>query len=442
MDNFESSEKWTEFARAYKESVVNKPKNGGEICPLVVVERNNEILTFVKAPACDRDMGLAAARLLKLGFDPDALVLIFDVHMKAFDKEQDQAEQSEQEFVQQLKEAYPEGLQKGREGGDKSIKEALLCYRVNRDLSCHMVLLPYERDDKNLTWGETQTDVNPGSGYLPESLKSIMDLVPLADRIDEVFDKTSNDPEFEKMVDAVLEKYRQYEDDFKAFSRERKLFHTSRMTMTMLHQADFEVLDLLSKRHIDWTDASERGLAIVSGMVKDGIVPKDALKLFGPVIEKYMGTDQFIEKFTNIITLYNYFFPAEWRENLKSFPEAFEASCIEFTRFPKSPPESDSKQQNQRVRVWNGDKSEFLGEGNYVGDVSVYFFRMPDGSLQSLKNAEIEPSEDLVPEGAVVVESDGNPKIVLDSGQTVYGCQVWWEPVPEGPPACPGFSMN
>ena len=44
-----------------------------------------------------------------------------------------------------------------------------------------------------------------------------------------------------------------------------------------------------------------------------------------------------------------------------------------------------------RVKVWNGDQSEYLGEGNYEGDVKVYFVRSPDGSLNSLTNAEEKP---------------------------------------------------
>jgi len=84
-----------------------------------------------------------------------------------------------------------------------------------------------------------------------------------------------------------------------------------------------------------------------------------------------------------------------------------------------------------RVKVWNGDRSKYLGEGDYVEDVTVYFIRMPDGSLRSNTNAEEEPNFWEIPDGAEVVRSDGNPKIVLDSSETVYGCQVWWAPLHE-----------
>ena len=84
-----------------------------------------------------------------------------------------------------------------------------------------------------------------------------------------------------------------------------------------------------------------------------------------------------------------------------------------------------------RVRVHDGSGDVLLGEGTYEGNVKVYFMVMPDGSLQSLENAELEPPAEQIPAGAEVVCTDDNPKIRLDSGQVVYGCQVWWEAIEE-----------
>jgi hypothetical protein len=82
-----------------------------------------------------------------------------------------------------------------------------------------------------------------------------------------------------------------------------------------------------------------------------------------------------------------------------------------------------------RVKVWNGDKSKFLGFGNYVSNVSVYAILMPNGTICSASNAEEKPES--VPEGGVVRELPENPKIILDNGKIVYGCQVWWQNVEE-----------
>lgn len=86
---------------------------------------------------------------------------------------------------------------------------------------------------------------------------------------------------------------------------------------------------------------------------------------------------------------------------------------------------------DQRVKVRSGDGTEDLGLGWYVGDVTVFFIRQPDGSLTSAHDAEKPPSLEDLPPGAQLVKSENNPKIKLDSGDIVYGCQVWWEPTDE-----------
>lgn len=86
--------------------------------------------------------------------------------------------------------------------------------------------------------------------------------------------------------------------------------------------------------------------------------------------------------------------------------------------------------KNTRVRVYDGTGKELLGEGTYVGDVQAYAMLMPDGSLQSLRDAEQPPDPRLCP-GGELVSLGRNPKIVLDGGRVVYGCQVWWGPVEE-----------
>lgn len=80
-----------------------------------------------------------------------------------------------------------------------------------------------------------------------------------------------------------------------------------------------------------------------------------------------------------------------------------------------------------RVRVMDGANEQVLGEGKYVGDVTTYVALMPDGSIKSCLNAEDKP--DPLPEGGVLHEIPNNPKILMDSGEVVYGCQVWWSPI-------------
>ena len=92
----------------------------------------------------------------------------------------------------------------------------------------------------------------------------------------------------------------------------------------------------------------------------------------------------------------------------------------------------DNKELPMRVDVYCGDNHESLGQGNYVENVTVYYLRMPNGSLVSLANAEEEPEPYQIPQGAEMQKTIDNPKIILDNGDVVYGCQVWWNPAGEG----------
>jgi hypothetical protein len=80
-----------------------------------------------------------------------------------------------------------------------------------------------------------------------------------------------------------------------------------------------------------------------------------------------------------------------------------------------------------RVTVMSGDQQQDLGEGDYVGDVAVFVLVTPQNTLFSMHDATQPPP--VVPPGYELKEIGENPKIILDSGDTVYGCQVWWEPI-------------
>lgn len=85
-------------------------------------------------------------------------------------------------------------------------------------------------------------------------------------------------------------------------------------------------------------------------------------------------------------------------------------------------------QSGKRVKVWNGDKSKYLGEGTMVGFVPVYIIRNPEGGISSNTFAEEKPEG--IPD-ELIEKIDSNPKIVLDDGRIVYGCQTWWSPIDE-----------
>ena len=74
-----------------------------------------------------------------------------------------------------------------------------------------------------------------------------------------------------------------------------------------------------------------------------------------------------------------------------------------------------------RVVVYDGTGEKLLGYGTYEGDVTVYV-TWADGAILT----EQDPTK--ARPGAQRVE--GNPRIRMDDGRIVYGCQVWWGPAP------------
>ena len=83
-----------------------------------------------------------------------------------------------------------------------------------------------------------------------------------------------------------------------------------------------------------------------------------------------------------------------------------------------------------RVKVWGEGADGPLSYGKLVGYVTVYFVETEDG-LRSLENAEEKPTNEQIAEmgGSQLCSIEDNPKIRLDSGEIVYGCQVWWEEI-------------
>lgn len=92
-----------------------------------------------------------------------------------------------------------------------------------------------------------------------------------------------------------------------------------------------------------------------------------------------------------------------------------------------------------RVFVVSGDQRAILGEGTLVGYATVYGFRNRDGTRLTIPS---QPETPLTPfqvqlnrfRGLSPIRMTDNPKIQLDDGTIVYGCQVWWGPLeaPDG----------
>jgi hypothetical protein len=164
------------------------------------------------------------------------------------------------------------------------------------------------------------------------------------------------------------------------------------------------------------------------------LIPAEAVKEISNLLHEKGGKEDFRDDLIRLIRPYQNRINEKAKE-LKIPLDVVSADAIaegiskSFKPDPKPP---------YRVKVMSGDQSEDWGEGTYVGDVPVFFVAMPDGSLRSLENAEVRPSDEQLAElGGKLMEVGNNPKIVLDNpaphsgNKIVYGCQCWWESVDE-----------
>jgi hypothetical protein len=151
-------------------------------------------------------------------------------------------------------------------------------------------------------------------------------------------------------------------------------------------------------------------------------LPEKGIAALARTVKIYFRTQDQTQKMINCLKQY-----AKELEPLGTIAEI--AACVEkAVEEANNAINEQTNKTGQRVRVKDGAGNNVVGYGTYEGQVDVYFIRMADGSLQSLPNAEEKPTH--IPPGGVLVKTGGNPKIRLDSGKIVYGCQVWWEVVP------------
>ena len=85
-----------------------------------------------------------------------------------------------------------------------------------------------------------------------------------------------------------------------------------------------------------------------------------------------------------------------------------------------------------RVKVTDGCGEKSLGLGWFIGEITVYaFWHSNKGMLSTFSDPTQKPTDDEIvsmeSNGFQLTELSDNPVIELDTGETVYGSQVWWE---------------
>lgn len=397
---FLTNKDWIEFVKDHKAFFV-KNTNRGDVPPTVIAECNGEVFGIVVASNVDKDMALKASVMLRQS-GADALTFIFDAHVRHVNAADGD------EFLKNYKHG---DMQRACDEENACtlgiISDCLVCQRIDSSGKITMRILPYDYHGKDteFKWKE-ETEQPEGvkyDGYIVNSLRAIM-----------------AEPSFIENND-VLEKANEF-----GYSKDRVLYHSHRAIFNILTANGYYVFDLLSYRHPEWCDAAKKVENIVNVLVGKDVLPSIVLVPLARMIPDNIGKPSFNIEFAKILIKYKDKFAKEHKEipeNAESFAQFIHQEAFSFFE-PPSNKQGEKPTPPFKVKVWNGDQSEYLGEGTYVGEVTVYFVRTDDG-IQSASNAEERPqgvSEDQI------IESPDNPKIVLDNGRTVYGCQVWWKP--------------
>lgn len=154
-----------------------------------------------------------------------------------------------------------------------------------------------------------------------------------------------------------------------------------------------------------------------------GALPEKGIAGLQRIVKIYFRTPDQTQKIINFLKQYakEIAVLGSVEEAARCIEEAVEAENKKLDAYSK-------KSIGQRVRVKDGSNTSVVGFGTYEGQVDVYVVKTAEGNLLSDSNAEVKP--EYIPPGGVLVKLPNNPKIRLDNGKVVYGCQVWWELIP------------
>lgn len=220
-------------AKQYKEQWVKQHPDFTDCAPLLIIEHGEKLIAFVGCPG-DKDTALKAASFLRRGTDCDTITLVVDSRMST----------------------NPELIEKYGSLADapsELVVETMNCLRVknvNGTPELFLLTLPYELQEqksdtdskwqlvnkqvKQVIWKEPDVSLQQAdtfAGYLPDNMREIITSKSFVD-----------DKEFPLSNIPI---------DF-GFSRERKIFHTSRVIFDILDKEDYIVSDFISKTRPEW----------------------------------------------------------------------------------------------------------------------------------------------------------------------------------------------
>ncbi|MEI8270465.1 MAG: hypothetical protein WCG45_03785 [bacterium] len=397
-----------------KENCVKEAGRDVDVPPIVFIEKGGKLLAFIVAPEVDKVKGLNIVALSKIGFDPDYITLAFDAKIYCSNKIE-QFEQSSDEdkikFQEEIMTKFPKGLSDPSisEEDKKLIKDCLFSCRVDKNGEIEIDMVVYEYKNGNLSWVESDKNMDMFKkleGFIPDSMKGIMTQADFLTKI-------------VPALKGVQEKIHS--------GSEKDQFIAARAIMSVCVSQGCKVSDYYSKEHPEWIDFEGRTKDFLEKFVSK-FFPKEALDCFSKVVKDF-PVDAIESEICKILRKNPYWSPQNLRneESYVQFAKIFKEVCCDPSVTDVSAMAAALGEKGfKRVRVWNGDQSEYYGEGTINGEVEVYFCKMPDGEILSESNPEVPMKN--IPEGGKLVKLM-NPKIILDDGKVVYGCQTWWEEI-------------
>jgi hypothetical protein len=322
------------FAKNHKSFFV-KNSNFSDMLPTIVVERDNKVLSFVTVDKLDVEMGFDAARICKLGFDPDSLTLIVDsyIYHSLSSEIPDNPNVS-------LKELFDQG--------NSNVKSCLICCHMDRDGNFKMISIPYSHKEGEFEWIdeeifiENKGDVTTG-GRIPLTLEKIMKMKSPLDKSENYFESDYND--FKKNNPLIGG-----EDFDEEFDLEKVRFHMARIAMSAMRDKNFFVADYISYSHPEWTFAKTVADVLLKGMIKDGFLLEESYdpcieffnqnfnsELFLPYGYNFEETINFAPRFETefkeFLLSNEHWLLKNVKETIDSFVYEFQKLCIESTPF-------------------------------------------------------------------------------------------------------------
>lgn len=419
-------------AKKLKMSAVECFKEG-DLPPVVFVEKGGKIKAMIVAPQVDKNLGLHAARLARIGFSADALSIIMDAHVATGPKVDTDDPAERLAAAKEFAKKYPQGsMQKACEEGACArgeITDVLLCHRVTAEGKYSMAFLPYEyhgKDGPPFQWLADhpatkefdEIDGDHCSGYIPESLLAIMQEKAFMDN-----EEIKND--IQKMADICQ------------ITAEQQAYHTSRAMLKILKEQGFFVHDLQEPpegyvpeplnepRNIHIGDLlPAKAINQVVSLLAEvgGFEQKHRVVLKNQIIEILKKYQDEIEANANKVKL----------SKKDVAPETL-AEALILSRQNRLEQAKNTKKPPYKVKVYlrDGPRS-FTRLGYYNKDVELYYAEMPDGEIQSVPEPEIPKlSPEQLSKEAKLRSSGFHPKLEMQNGISFYGPQVVWEEAEE-----------